>query len=867
MKKFLSDIKVEFSNLHTKTDEELETQIFKLKKRSEHDPLEKFLPEWFAMVQEISLRKIGLKHFETQLLAGIHLHQGKIVEMKTGEGKTLASTLPVSLNALLKKGVHVVTVNDYLAERDQKWMGKVYKGLGLSIGLVKSTSSSVEKRESYACDITYVTNSELVFDFLRDSSAYNLNEVVQRSFDYCVIDEIDSILIDEARTPLILSTFKGNVDTNKLSLARTLADCLEKTLHFEVDEKRKEINLTEEGYKEAQTRLGKKNLYDPEDPWILEILNALKAKYIFKLNKDYIVLNNKIFIVDEFTGRVMEDRRWSFGIHEAIEAKENVEIGGGTKTKSSITYQNFFPLYRKLAGMTGTAKTAEKEFQDIYNLKVVVLPTAKPMLRKDLSDFVYQTELGKWKAVLTKSKECYSQGQPILIGTASVEKSEFLSELFRISKLPHQVLNAKPENVTRESEIIAQAGEAYAITIATNMAGRGTDIILGGNPLFIVKQKLSDLLLENFETKKQIEELKNKGEKPISNSEKPEKFLFLINSIKEEYGNLEELKKDIQNLPYSLETSKENFKNFYQFLFEEVSKEWKTENEKVKSLGGLFVLGTERHETRRIDNQLRGRAGRQGDPGYSQFYVSLDDELIKLFGGESIKRWVEYLIQDEETPLESKLLTNSLENAQKKVELYNYDLRKNVFQYDEILNIQRNVIFQARKEILCENISQDFFLRYRESFFDEECGQKLEKKQFVFKNEKWLDCYSTYFLDWKMKKEKKNFGSKLSKNNSFWNEIWITNDLQFSQTNLYQENFFKITRSILILNILDYYWTEHIERMSYIRETINWRSYGQQNPLTEYNLEAFESFKLMLNEIRSSMIYYFLNNPLLDIKN
>jgi preprotein translocase subunit SecA len=885
MKKFLSDIKLEFSNLHIKTDEELETQIFKLKKRSEYDPLEKFLPEWFAMVQEISLRKIGLKHFDTQLLAGIHLHQGKIVEMKTGEGKTLASTLPVSFNALLKKGVHVVTVNDYLAERDQKWMGKVYKGLGLSIGLVKSTSSSFEKRESYGCDITYVTNSELVFDFLRDSSAYNLNEVVQRSFDYCVIDEIDSILIDEARTPLILSTFKGNVDANKLNLAKTLADCLEKIVHFEVDEKRKEINLTEEGYKEAQKRLGKKNLYDPEDPWILEILNALKAKYIFKLNKDYIVLNNKILIVDEFTGRVMEDRRWSFGIHEAIEAKEKVEIGGGTKTKSSITYQNFFPLYRKLAGMTGTAKTAEKEFQDIYNLKVVVLPTAKPMIRKDLSDFVYQTELGKWKAVLTKSKECYSKGQPILIGTASVEKSEFLSELFRISKLPHQVLNAKPENVTRESEIIAQAGEAYAITIATNMAGRGTDIILGGNPLFIVKQKLSDLLLENFDDPENMEVMalraiarkKEKEEQTETGKDtdgKEEKFLFVLNSIKEEYGNLEELKKDIENLPYSLETSKEKFKDFYQFLFNEVSKDWKKENEKVKSLGGLFVLGTERHETRRIDNQLRGRAGRQGDPGTSQFYVSLDDELIKLFGGDSIKRWVEYLIQDEETPLESKLLTNSLENAQKKVELYNYDLRKNVFQYDEILNIQRNVIFQARKQILCENISQDFFLRYRESFFDEECGEKVEKKKFLFKNEKWLDSYSTYFIDSKTKKERSGLSfreyrratTKFSNTNSFWNEIWISNDLQFSQANLYQENFFKITRSILILNILDYYWTEHIERMSYIRETINWRSYGQQNPLTEYNLEAFESFKLMLNEIRSSMIYYFLNNPLLDIK-
>ena len=866
MKKILSDIKVEFSNLHTKTDEELETQIWKLKKRSEDDSLEKLLPEWFAMVQEISLRTIGLKHFDTQLLAGIHLHEGKIVEMKTGEGKTLASTLPVSLNALLKKGVHVVTVNDYLAERDQKWMGKVYKGLGLSIGLVKSTSNSFEKRESYACDITYVTNSELVFDFLRDSSAYNLNEVVQRSFDYCVIDEIDSILIDEARTPLILSTFKGNVDANKLNLAKTLANCLEKVVHFEVDEKRKEINLTEAGYEEAQKKLGKKNLYDPEDPWILEILNALKAKYIFKLNKDYIVLNNKILIVDEFTGRVMEDRRWSFGIHEAIEAKEKVEIGGGTKTKSSITYQNFFPLYRKLAGMTGTAKTAEKEFQDIYNLKVIVLPTAKPMIRKDLSDFVYQTELGKWKAVLTKSKECYSRGQPILIGTASVEKSEFLSELFRISNLPHQVLNAKPENVTRESEIIAQAGEAYAITIATNMAGRGTDIILGGNPLFIVKQKLTDLLLENFE------ETENPSVQ--KGTEEEEKFQFLLNSIKEEYGNLEELENDIENLPYSLETSKEKFKNFYEFLFNEVSKEWKTENEKVKSVGGLFVLGTERHETRRIDNQLRGRAGRQGDPGNSQFYVSLDDELIKLFGGDSIKRWVEYLIQDEETPLESKLLTNSLENAQKKVELYNYDLRKNVFQYDEILNIQRNVIFQARKQILCENISQDFFLRYRESFFDEECGEKLDKKQFLFKNEKWLESYSTYFLDWKTQKaksrssfrESRKAAANLSKTNSFWNEIWISNDLQFSQANLYQESFFKITRSVLILNILDYYWTEHIERMSYIRETINWRSYGQQNPLTEYNLEAFDSFKLMLNEIRSSMIYYFLNNPLLDTK-
>ena len=448
------------------------------------------------MVQEVSFRTIGLKHFDTQLLAGMLLHEGKIVEMKTGEGKTLVSSLPVALNALSKKGVHVVTVNDYLAERDQKWMGKIYKGLGFTTGLIKSTSRNKEKQKNYNCDITYVTNSEVVFDFLRDSSAYNLDEIVQRPFHFCLIDEIDSILIDESRTPLILSAFKETENINKLYLCKAIADILEKDKDFQLDEKRKDINLTEIGYKSIKNKLGKKTLYDPDDPWILEILNALKAKYFFKLNKDYIVLNNKIVIVDEFTGRIMEDRRWSMGLHESIEIKEKVKIGGGTKTKSSITYQNFFTLYPKLSGMTGTAKTTEKEFQDIYNLDVVVLPTVKPMVRKDLPDLVYQTELSKWKAVLVESKKCFEKGQPILIGTASIEKSEFLSDLFKISKIPHQVLNAKPENVTRESEIVAQAGEKYAVTIATNMAGRGTDIILGGNPIFKVKQEISNLILE-----------------------------------------------------------------------------------------------------------------------------------------------------------------------------------------------------------------------------------------------------------------------------------------------------------------------------------------------------------------------------------
>jgi preprotein translocase subunit SecA len=838
MKNFISDIKAEANTILQKSEGELELKVEQVKKRFKSEGLNNIMVEWFALVQEVSFRKIGLRHFETQLMAGFHLHEGKIVEMKTGEGKTLASTLPVSLNALTNKGVHVVTVNDYLAERDQKWMGKIYQGLGLQVGLVKSTSTLSKKHTSYNSDITYVTNSELVFDFLRDSSAYNLDELVQRPFNYCVIDEIDSILIDEARTPLILSAMKGEGNINKLYLAKAIAKRLIKEVHFQVDEKRKEINLTESGYKEAKEKLGKKTLYDPDDPWILELLNALKAQHIFKLNKDYIVLNDKVLIVDEFTGRIMEDRRWSLGIHEAVEVKENVELGGGTRTKSSITYQNFFTLYPKLAGMTGTGKTTEKEFQDIYNLEVVVLPTQKPMIRKDLSDLVYQTELSKWKAVLNESKNCFEKGQPILIGTASVEKSEFLSELFTLSKIPHQVLNAKPENVTRESEIVAQAGERSAITIATNMAGRGTDIILGGNPVFKVKQKLSDFLLDK----------KSSAEKEIAE---------LIGKTYSEYEEkLDILEKDVKNIPYSLETAFPSLRTFYHLLYKIIYKEWENENKIVKELGGLFVLGTERHETRRIDNQLRGRAGRQGDPGFSQFFVSLEDELIKVFGGDSIRRWVEYLIQDKDVPLESDLLTKSLENAQEKVELYNYELRKNVFQYDDILNTQRKQLFRARNEMLCENIYQDLFLRYGEYLLDEEVklSKTISRFDFINNLEKHFSVYSGYT---NQRKETKEIIGK-----NLYNEIWISNDLRCTESNIYQLGFLKSTRSTTLLSIIDFYWTEHIERMSYIRETINWRAYGQQNPLVEYNMEAFKSFKLMFEQMRLSMIYYFLNNAI-----
>jgi preprotein translocase subunit SecA len=828
MQKLVSEIKNASNILKEKSIEELELLIQKTKQRAEKESLENVLVDWFALTQEISYRTIGLRHFDTQLLAGIILHEGKIVEMKTGEGKTLASTLAVALNALSKKGVHVVTVNDYLAERDQKLMGKIYQGLGLTVGLVKSTSTTLEKQKSYQSDITYLTNSELVFDYLRDSSSYNLNEVVQNPFNFCIIDEIDSILIDEARTPLILSTSTNNNNKNKLYLAKKIASILTKGSDFEIDEKRREINLTENGYKNIKEKLGKKTLYDTEDPWILEILNALKAQYVFRKNKDYIVLNNKILIVDEFTGRVMEDRRWSMGIHEAMEAKENVEIGGGTKTKTSITYQNFFTLYPKLAGMTGTAKTTEKEFQDIYNLEVVVLPTANPLIRKDMSDLVYQTELAKWKAVLNMSKTCFEKGQPVLIGTATVDKSEFLSDLFKLSKIPHQILNARPENVKRESEIVAQAGEKYAITIATNMAGRGTDIILGGNPLFQVKQTIIELLLENKE---------NNLDTNIFN---------FIQTIKKDYeNNLTGLEQDVFNLPYSLEDCLLSLKNFYDHLYKDYSIRWKEENREVKELGGLFVIGTERHETRRIDNQLRGRSGRQGDPGASQFVISLEDELIKIFGGDNIKRWVEYLIQDKDVPLESNILTNSLEEAQKKVEVYNYDLRKNVFQYDDILNVQRKQLFSSRKEILCQNVTHELFLRYSETSLDEMNLDETIKEERI---EKQLDSYSTY-------------KTKLNKKDLYC-EAWIWSDLQFAIGNSYQLGFLKNSRITNILSILDFYWTEHIERMNYIKETISWRSYGQQNPLLEYNNEAFRSFNIMFNQIRSSMLYYFLNKKI-----
>lgn len=832
MKKKLYEIKEAANKLINNTEEEIRLKIEIIKKRKEKENISNLIIDWFALVQEVSFRTIGLRHFETQLLAGLILTDGKIVEMKTGEGKTLVSTLPASLFALEKKGVHVVTVNEYLAERDQKWMGKVYNGLGLTVGLVKSNNSKKEKQKSYQSDITYLTNSELVFDYLRDNTARNIEELVQRPFYFCLIDEIDSILIDEARTPLILSeqdNRQQNVDLFKLSLAKNILPFLQKDIHFEVDEKKKDIFLTDRGYEETQKQLGVQSLFENRNPWILEILNALKAKYLFKKEKDYMIINNKIVIVDELTGRFMEDRRWSMGIHEAVEIKESLEVKAKTKTKSSITYQNFFTLYPKLAGMTGTAKTEEKEFRNFYNLEVVVLPTSKPMIRKDLEDLVYQNQLSKWRAVINQAQNCFNKKQPVLIGTTTVEKSEFLSALFKSSNIPHQILNAKPENVKRESEIIAQAGEIGAVTIATNMAGRGTDIILGGNPSFKIKQKISEIIFAKIDN--------------TNNKFKNEKETIL-----EEYKkNIKKLKFDIENLPYSLENCEVSLQDLYRTISSEVYEKWENQNKFVKELGGLFVLGTERHETRRIDNQLRGRAGRQGDPGYSQFFVSLDDDLIRSFGGDSIRKWVKVFMEDEDLPLESSLLTKSLENAQKKVESYYYEIRKNLFDYDEILNSHRKLIFEARQEILRNHFFENFFLLYNETDFNFFLEKEKKEKITKIDIEQIFGYYSTV-------------GLKYQKNsNKNYKDIWITTDFIFSNYNFYQPKFLTTTRAEKIVEQLDLSWKNHIERMSYIKETIQWRAYGQQNPLLEYNYQALESFKIMLKEIRSSMIYYFLN--------
>jgi len=677
---FVADINVLEEDIRSLSDEQLQGKTTEFKQqlegattdREREELLEDLLPEAFAVVREAAWRVLGMRHFDVQLLGGVVLHRGEIAEMKTGEGKTLVSTLPAYLNALSGKGVHIVTVNDYLARRDAEWMGQVHRFLGLTVGLIQSGMGPAERQRNYGCDITYATNSELGFDYLRDNMATSMNEVVQRPFNYCIIDEVDSVLIDEARTPLIIS---GQVErpTQNYMKAAQIAKMLQPEEHYEVDEKARNVILTDEGFIEAEKLLEVGDLYDPENPWAHYIFNAIKAKELFTNDVNYIVRNDEVVIVDEFTGRVLQGRRWSDGLHQAIEAKEDVEIQKETQTLATITYQNFFLLYPKLAGMTGTAKTEEAEIEKIYNLQVTIIPTNKPPGRRDMSDVVYKTEEAKWKAVARECADMHEQGRPVLVGTTSVEKSEVLSRLLSQLDVPHNLLNARPENVERESEIVAQAGRKGAVTIATNMAGRGTDIILGGNADYMSRLKVREYFMpqivipeeedsfaamaggggkrsqaQGFAPGKKVKTWKVSPQIfPTQLSEETEqKLIEAVKFAVQQYGerSLPELEAEekiaiaAENAPTDdpviqklREVCRAVRKEYEAFTHKEQDEVINTE-----PIGGLHVIGTERHESRRIDNQLRGRAGRQGDPGSTKFFLSLEDNLLRIFGGDRV---------------------------------------------------------------------------------------------------------------------------------------------------------------------------------------------------------------------------------------
>ena len=854
----------EINNLETNfklfSDEELAEQTIKLKKKYERNSnLSEITAEAFACTREAGRRTLGLRHFDVQLLGGLVLNDGKIAEMRTGEGKTLVSTLPAYLNGLTGKGVHVVTVNDYLAKRDQTWMGQIHRFLGLNVGLIQEDMNSKQRQINYNADITYITNSELGFDYLRDNMAFNIKDVVQRPFNFCIVDEVDSILIDEARTPLIISgTTENSID--KYIVAAEVVKYLEVQTHFEIDEKGKNIILTEQGIIQAETFLNIKDLYNKTDPWIPFIVNALRASTLFFNNVHYIVKNNEIVIVDEFTGRIMPDRRWSDGLHQAVEAKENVPIRGGNQTLASITYQNFFLLYPKLSGMTGTGKTAEAEFEKIYNLPVLSIPTAKSSKREDLPDYIYRDELSKWKAVAKECNDISLTGQPILIGTTSVEKSEILSQLLTDYKLPHNILNAKPENVKKESEIIAQAGQKSTITIATNMAGRGTDIVLGGNVKFKIQKELYEYLLV-LKTKQKL----FNDNSIISNlvQEKDTPLTLYLNDLLNDIEFLQvtpiELLKTLNEID-QIKHVDQNYKVLLQKIFKVVFDRLKITQEKdnksIKSLGGLYIIGTERHESRRIDDQLRGRCGRQGDPGKSRFFLSLDDSLLRVFGTTSIQDYMTNELLDD-VPLESSLLTKSLDSAQKTVENRNYDSRKYLFDYDEVLNKQRQVIFYERRNVLESNSVRKKILALGDQVITD-IVEESESLDIKILNNILQDLLGTSL-------NLKEFGkynptyTKLELKNYLQQQFWLTYELKEAEIDTVEIGLMREIERATMLKYIDIMWKEHLQNMSLIRDAVGWRGYGQRNPLFEYKDEAYGLFLYLIKLIRQLVIYELLN--------
>ena len=815
-------------------DKELKNMTNEFRERlAKGETLDDILPEAFAVVREASKRVLGLRQYDVQLIGGMVLHQGRIAEMKTGEGKTLVATAPVYLNALEGKGVHVVTVNDYLAKRDKEEMGKVYEFLGLTVGVIVHGQTPEVRRQQYNCDITYGTNNEYGFDYLKDNMVIHKEQRVQRELNYAIVDEVDSILIDEARTPLIISG-PGDKSTHLYTDANTFVLTLkapskteqqktkeEKEDHFsdgdyDIDEKQKSATLTESGIKKAEIYFNVDNITDIEHTELYHHINqALKAHAIMKKDVDYVAKDGEIVIVDEFTGRLMFGRRYSEGLHQAIEAKEGLHVQRESKTLATITFQNYFRMYKKLSGMTGTAKTEEEEFKSIYKMDVVIVPTNKPVQRVDLPDVVYKNERGKFNAVAEDIIERNKNNQPVLVGTVSIEKSEILSQILKSKKIKHQVLNAK--NHEKEAEIVAQAGRLGAVTIATNMAGRGTDIMLGGNPLFLTKK-----------------ELKRQG--------------FTDAAIKRVDTHIEE-----SELEQDEELAKA--KHLFDDLYEKFKVQAAQEQEAVRKAGGLAIIGTERHESRRIDNQLRGRSGRQGDPGSSRFYIGLDDELMRLFGSDRIQGLVEKIGLEEDMPVEHKMLTKSIENAQKKVEGRNFGIRKHVLQYDDVMNKQRQVIYDERGRVLeGEDINEQIQSMIKEI---------ISSAVVAYKGDQGveLENLKSYLYGLFMPKdslESEELG-KLNEQELSDKIYEIAHELYREKEEIIGSDRMREIERIILLQCVDNHWIDHIDAMDQLRQGIGLRALGQQDPVIAYKMEGFDMFDDMVKHIQEDTVRYLFN--------
>lgn len=805
------------------TDEQLKAMTAEFKNRLKNgETLEDILYDAFAVVREAAWRVLNMRHYKVQVMGGICLHQGRVAEMKTGEGKTLVATLPAYLNALTGQGVHIVTVNDYLAKRDAEWMGKIYKFLNLTVGVVVPGMEDDEKRKAYACDILYGTNNELGFDYLRDNLKSRVNQMVQRDLVFAIVDEVDSILIDEARTPLIISG-RGQESSEKYISANRFVKTLVPEEDFTIDVKEKSVQITESGSAKAERFFGLTNLADIENADLNHhIQQALKAHYIFKRDNDYIVNDGEVIIVDEFTGRLMIGRRYSDGLHQAIEAKENVKIRNENKTYATITFQNYFRLYKKLSGMTGTAKTEEEEFRSIYGLDVLEIPTNRPVIRKDLNDVIYSTEKGKMNAIAEEIVCRHEKGQPVLIGTVTVEKSEEISKLLLKMRVKHNVLNAK--NHAKEADIIAQAGRLGAVTIATNMAGRGTDILLGGNPEFLAKRKLREEGVD------------------------PEAIELATSFITDIPDDIKEIRKH------------------YWDVYEEFKKQTDAEKEKVIAAGGLHILGTERHESRRIDNQLRGRSGRQGDAGSSQFFISLEDDLIKRFGGERLQSVYNFFKVKENEPLQAKMLSRSIENAQRAIEGRNFGIRKHVLEYDDVMNKQREVMYAERLKVLkAENVHEDI-LKLIPEYAKYVVSTAIDNEN---KPETWDIGALNKAIEAKLLPPDSNFMTRERALN--WDYEYMLTQLNQAIVDAYEAkiarykeeglNFYEIEKIVLLKNV-DGKWIDHIDAMDQLRKGISLRSYGGVDPVIEYKKEGREMFEDMTISIQDDTISVLLKAEL-----